>query len=169
MNSFSSAVEGWCSLHASLSSATPFPSRTSSCAYAYAVLFSLTGMASSLLPPHAQTCSSPSSAARRAPFPPRRGGSALDERLQPAERLVPLPGDGVERLARLQKLPRAQLPHALASAAGTANQPRARPHPGGLGGRLAGHPRGSGEPPHRPRTAAAQAGAQGQTRPRTAR
>src|SRR5438445_1039745 len=144
MNSFSTAVEGWCSLHASLSSATTFPSRTSSCAYAYAVLFSFTAMAKSLLPPHAQTCSSRASAARA-------GQSALDERLQPAERLVPLPGDGVQRLAGLQERPGTQLPDALAPAAGAADDAGARQDLEVLGDRLAGDRGAGGEPGDRGR------------------
>src|SRR6266853_6425270 len=42
MKSFSCCVEGWCSLHASLSSHTNFPSFTNSLAYAKATLFNFT-------------------------------------------------------------------------------------------------------------------------------
>src|SRR5437867_1225884 len=71
---------------------------------------------------------------------PRRD-SALDELLQPAQRLVPLPGDGPQRLPSLLQLVRPELPQALAPSPAAADEAGAGQDSQMFRDRLPGHRR----------------------------
>ena len=63
--------------------------------------------------------------------------SFLDKRLQPRERLVPLPGDAIEGTSRFIERLRLELEEVLASPANAPNQAGVLEHPKVLGDRLA--------------------------------